>query len=430
MNPSRILLAIASRRSTACLGIRHRSHPGDRASTALRIAGRMLRVLLAVGLLCLGVGNSHASGERTFFDPEDGAFDVSSFLDRPLGFIPMVLPITEPAVGGGAAVAPIFIDLPDNGKGRPDIWAIGGMKTSNGTEAVLGGYSGYWMDQRLHTLLAGIDASVNLDFNGLGQDVGLSGQPLTYNLDVEGGRVEARWALDKKRRWDIGLQYTYAQVDVSFPDLASRIRVDADPRGAKYGLGRGQTRTLDGFTSEIGSVALSVSYDSRNNIFTPTRGLYSGLTGTFNSSAFGGSAEYEHYEWTTLWFTPLFTDDLILGVKGSLLSSSGDMPFYMRPSVQLRGAPAQHYQGAHVAYAETELRWQFHPRWSVLGFGGIGSTWSDGPLLSRNDTTWTGGFGLRYLLARKYGLHMGIDAAYGEEGPACYIQFGSAWFRP
>lgn len=388
-------------------------------------------------LACLGAAGASAATseqghkhEHSFCDPEDGAFDVSSFLDRPLGFIPIVLPITEPAVGGGAAVAPIFIDLPDDGKGRPDIWAIGGMKTSNGTEAVLGGYSGYWMEQRLRTRFGAIDASVNLDFHGLGNDPSLGGQPLTYNLDIEGGLIGATWAIDQKRRWEIGLQYMYAQVDMSFPDLASRIRVDADPRGSQQGIGRGQLRDFDGFHSEIGSVAVSMSYDTRNNIFTPTQGLFSELTATFNSDAFGGSSEYERYEWTTLWFTPLFTEDLILGMKASLLSSSGDIPVYMRPFVQLRGAPAMRYQGAHVAYAETELRYQFTPRWSVLGFGGIGSTWSDGRFLSRNDVTWTGGLGLRYLLARKYGLHMGLDVAYGEEGPACYIQFGSAWFRP
>ena len=42
----------------------------------------------------------------------------------------------------------------------------------------------------------------------------------------------------------------------------------------------------------------------------------------------------------------------------------------------------------------------------------------------------TGGFGIRYEVARKYGLHMGIDVAYGPTGPVYYVQFGSAWMRP
>lgn len=36
---------------------------------------------------------------------------------------------------------------------------------------------------------------------------------------------------------------------------------------------------------------------------------------------------------------------------------------------------------------------------------------------------------MRYLIAREHGLHMGLDLAYGEEGTAVYVQFGSAWGR-
>ena len=33
-------------------------------------------------------------------------------------------------------------------------------------------------------------------------------------------------------------------------------------------------------------------------------------------------------------------------------------------------------------------------------------------------------------LARKYKLHAGVDVAFGPDGPAFYVQVGSAWFRP
>jgi glucose/arabinose dehydrogenase len=45
-------------------------------------------------------------------------------------------------------------------------------------------------------------------------------------------------------------------------------------------------------------------------------------------------------------------------------------------------------------------------------------------------TVVTGGAGFRYELASKYGLHMGVDVAFGPDGPAFYVQFGSAWMRP
>lgn len=48
----------------------------------------------------------------SLFDPEDGYFDIGSFLDKPYGFYPMAMPITEPAVGYGAAIVPVFIKRP------------------------------------------------------------------------------------------------------------------------------------------------------------------------------------------------------------------------------------------------------------------------------------------------------------------------------
>ena len=42
----------------------------------------------------------------------------------------------------------------------------------------------------------------------------------------------------------------------------------------------------------------------------------------------------------------------------------------------------------------------------------------------------TSGGGFRYELARRYKLHMGVDVAFGPDGTALSVQFGSAWFRP
>ena len=46
--------------------------------------------------------------ETLFRDPEDGAFDVSNFLSTRVGFLPLAMPITEPAVGYGFALGLSF----------------------------------------------------------------------------------------------------------------------------------------------------------------------------------------------------------------------------------------------------------------------------------------------------------------------------------
>jgi hypothetical protein len=58
------------------------------------------------------------------------------------------------------------------------------------------------------------------------------------------------------------------------------------------------------------------------------------------------------------------------------------------------------YQGERAAEVEVELRWQAHPRFSVVGFAGAGVARTDAALADRDKTVTSGGGGFRYLLAR------------------------------
>ncbi len=71
------------------------------------------------------------SAPSKFRSADDGWFDVSGFLDEKYGFLPVVIPITEPAVGYGATAALAFLSQPLGqaraGFGRPDITIAGGL---------------------------------------------------------------------------------------------------------------------------------------------------------------------------------------------------------------------------------------------------------------------------------------------------------------
>lgn len=372
--------------------------------------------------LLIAAGAAAASGAEaklSLWDPDDGWFDLSAFLERKSGFYPMATPITEPAVGYGAAVVPIFIRLPDKPDGRPDLYAAGAMRTNNGTEAVFAGFSKYFAADRFHLLGGGLTASINLEFHGLGNEE-ISDDPLLYNLDITGGAIGGDIRLGDTH-WRTGLRYIRAEVEAGFAEeSAARLgSVDFDRRFGGPGL-----------QSTISSLQALVNYDTRDNLFTPTRGLYSELSLMVNDEAIGGSTDYQLLNWTTLWYRPVVKKRLFLGLRGDVKQSFGEVPFYARPFVQLRGTPVMRYQGEGVALTEAELRWQFHPRWSLLGFGGAGATWTGEDPFRRTNSTVTGGGGFRYLVARRHGLQVGADVAWGEEGPAIYIQFGNAWFRP
>jgi hypothetical protein len=117
----------------------------------------------------------------------------------------------------------------------------------------------------------------------------------------------------------------------------------------------------------------------------------------------------------------------VLGLRADGRFSDGDVPFYARPFVTLRGVPALRYQGQNALVGEAELRHALDDRWSVVGFGGGGKAYGGPVKFSDAKTVVAGGVGVRYLLARKLGLHVGLDLARGPEETVVYLQVGSAW---
>ena len=160
-----------------------------------------------------------------------------------------------------------------------------------------------------------------------------------------------------------------------------------------------------------------------------TKGILANASvGVFNQT-FGGDSNFERLDLLFLGYVPL-TSTLTLGMRVEGDFSFGDAPFYTLPFINLRGAAIRRYVGEHMADTEVEIRWQFWKRFSLVGCGRVGVAWNDFEQFASEQTVATGGVEFRYELARKYGLHAGLDVAFGPDDTAIYIQFGSAWFRP
>jgi outer membrane protein assembly factor BamA len=340
---------------------------------------------------------------------------MSAFLEEKYGFIPIPLIITEPAVGYGAGLGAMFLSKPlpssEAGLGRPNITLAGGFGTQNGSWGAFAGDLRYWLDEHLQTLVGLIYASANLKFYGIGNDPALSDTPLHYNLEPKGGTARLKYRFGDSRIW-AGLNYAYSATDVSFEK----------PPGTPGEPIVPEDSTVAGFTP-------SLTFDTRDNFFTPNRGTYLEASGGFFSPAFGGDNDFQRAGVVAMQFIPLGSK-LFLGVRGDAAASFGNEPFYLRPYISLRGAPTLRYQGEEIAQIDTELRWQFWKRFSVIGFVGGGIAWNNFERFDTKQTIVTGGTGFRYEIARAYGLHVGLDLAFGPDNTAVYIQVGSGWARP
>src|SRR5215831_15383075 len=179
------------------------------------------------------------SGSK-FRSPDDGALDIGKFLDEPYGFLPLLIPITEPAVGYGAAVALAFIQKPEAqagprqpGFGRPNITVGGGFATENDSRGWFAGDLRHWGD-RVQTLVGVMDATVNLDFYGLGRDENLEHRPLKYTLEPLGGVARGKARLGQSRSW-LGLNYALVDTQVSFEAAPGTTGLPEFPETSRVG---------------------------------------------------------------------------------------------------------------------------------------------------------------------------------------------------
>lgn len=347
-------------------------------------------------------------------DPLDGWFDYSEVLLFHRGFLPVPFLVTEPAVGYGGGVAAVWFrksiaEMQQDSRaagGRmlpPDVGALMGYKTSNGTWGAGGGYFGSLAADRFRYSLLAAQTDTRLDFYGPRQ--------IPRRFDIEAPYVKA----DALARlggsdWFLGARYLYFGATSRFAGEVPEEIAD---------------RELE---SDVGKLSLLVDFDTRDNVLTPSRGTFVELDLGWARPELASSESFQ--SWQGRGFTYLALGErAVVGLRGDLRFTDGRAPFYAKPYLAMRGIAAMRYQGDDTALAESELRWTPHPRWGVVVFGGVGRAWSDRLSFEDAETAFGGGAGFRYLIARRLGLWAGVDLARGSgsNDTALYFQVGSAW---
>jgi hypothetical protein len=332
--------------------------------------------------------------------------------------VPMI--ITEPAVGYGAGLGLVFFHRKEPGSGGaggetgersvapPSVSAILGGATENGTKFGGAGHLGIWRNDTLRFTGAIAAMSVNVKFYGAGQFPRLA-DGVEYNIDGWVAFSQLIWRWKGTNFW-IGPQVIY---------LDATTGLQNPPPQPVFA-------NLDGDVTNSGA-GIVVSYDGRDNIFTPTRGVQSEWYvrkhwGEFANDDF----DYKELDAKNRWyFDP--GPRWVLGWRLDGTFTDGDVPFYALPYIKQRGIPSARYQGDAVVTTEIETRYDIDGRWFGVAFAGVGRAADSTGDLGSADNRWAGGVGARYLVARALGLQMGIDIAKGPEEWAFYIQFGSGW---
>lgn len=375
-------------------------------------------IALLLGCFIAGAQKPHISLK----DSTDHALDLSDYIIKANGFVPVPILITEPSLGGfGGGLVPVFIKKKppylDSVKGQlkvtpiaPDISGAAGAYTVNNTW-ILGAFrSGTFVKSRIKYMIGVGYSNVNMSyyrtFDRLGQ------KEFKFNFKALPVLLQATKRIGYSH-WYAGLKYLLLKTDATY--VGDTILPVSFVKQRDY----------KSLISQLGAI---IELDNRDNVFTPNKGMKLHLDAIRSDNIFGSDYDYWHLNYYMYAYHPV-TKNLIAGLRVDGQQSFGDQPFYVLPSIDMRGVASQRYQGKADLLSELELRWDVYKRWSMMLYGGGGKAFDAWKDFGSTDWVYSYGTGFRYLLARKFGLRVGVDVAKGPDTWAYYIVFGSNWLK-
>jgi len=365
---------------------------------------RKKTLLLFVLILSVHSISYAQKSKISFRDTLDNALDFSDFLINHKGVLPFVIPITEPAVGFGAVAGGLHFIKKKDPKQQADIATAFGGYTTNNTWLAGGGYAGYWKNDKIRYRGIIGYTEVNLTYYGFGENT-----PIDFSMDTFLLVQQLSFRI-KESDFFVGGKYQLSKITIP-PFKEDLLPIDPSD--------------LELWNSGI---SLITEYDNLNNVLTPTKGIRIHLSYDQNLEFLGSTKDWGKLNLFSHMYFPI-SNNWLSAFRIDTQLATGNVPFYAKPFVSLRGVPAMRYQGEVTIVAETEQTYNITSRWGLLGFTGIGAAFDSIETMNSEEIVWNTGVGTRYLIARLYGLKAGFDVARGPEDWAFYITIGTSWLR-
>jgi hypothetical protein len=345
-------------------------------------------------------------------------FDMSHYLFKQKGFLPIPIIITEPQIGYGGGLAGIwFGEPPESPPGEerkiqtPAVTGAAAFYAGKSYGAGAGMYRPLHDDQMRYLGLV-VGTSLGLRFFGFDPNAPLAANPLHYTFKLVGTQQRVQYRL-RESPFYVGAQYLFGSTKSDFAtDLVDR-PVGVGSRDLKY---------------TVSGAGLTGEFDTRDNFLDARRGQDVTMSLTFYGRELGGTTNFGKFKTEALLYEEL-DDQWSYAIRLDGRTAWGAVPFFDAPYVSLRGITAQQFSNNVAMMNEDEVTYTLAPRWSVVGFGGIGYSAPALYNLGNGFTSYAGGAGVRYLLATRLKLRTGVDLAWGtgSTSPAIYFQLGSAW---
>lgn len=170
----------------------------------------------------------------------------------------------------------------------------------------------------------------------------------------------------------------------------------------------------DNLSASLGPV---FSYDTRDNRFFPYEGVYAEAALMTNPTQLGNDESYGVLDGFINGYNQ-YRPGHVIAWRAYGRFTPSDTPYSdlstLGRKADLRGYIAGENIAQHLISTQVEYRWQWRPKWAVVGFVGEAVLFDPGDL-SRDSFYSSAGTGLRYLLSEERRLNFRVDYAVGED---------------
>ena len=321
------------------------------------------------------------------------------------------LPISNPAVGSGLAVAAVYTIARNKATSEtpPTTVGAGGFYTDNGSWAGAAAVKAYLKEDRYRlTLAAGLGA-INYDLFALGPNE--AGVPIKQ--EFQGVLGELTTGLGKE--WYAGLRASYG-------------KTTARLQSGESGTIPVQPQQLD---VTLISVGLTGERDSRDSVFYPTDGARLQFLVNHSDTSFGSDYTYTKTDISYGDYVRL-GESVVLAIQGAGCYASEGAPFYdlclFGAKNVLRGYTVGRYLDRWTVAAQAEARWRFANRWITTAFLGAGKVESAYPSSTDTEVLPGGGVGVQWIAAPQNMITLRVDYAWGKDNSrGLYVSIGQSF---
>ena len=180
----------------------------------------------------------------------------------------------------------------------------------------------------------------------------------------------------------------------------------------------------------VSGAGLSLTYDTRNNAFSPSRGQFIQVYASQFAGITGSDFTYTNYVADFRKFWTIYRRQ-VLAVQAYGFYNAGDVPLRSLAAFgganSMRGYYSGRFRDKNQEFVQAEYRVPVIGRIGVVAFGGVGDVNHHFTDVYPDQLKYSWGGGVRVALSKSEKLNLRLDYGIGQHSSGFYFQLGEAF---